>query len=150
MNSKNQDKTSAPEMDIYYPENGIGEPAMDVVMTRRCVSQTSSIHYWSIYSGTFTRRGLAQNTQLLRLLVIRYFKRYERLRWAVSRTGNYSGRFSLKGNVPHVACNVWLRENWIQIYVVLLSTNLWNSRSHTLQATCGTLQGNDDLSSYLY
>lgn len=45
MNSKNQDKTSAPEMDIYYPENGIGEPAMDVVMTRRCVSQTSSIHY---------------------------------------------------------------------------------------------------------
>ena len=31
--------------------------------------------------------------------------------------GNYSGRFSLKSNVPHVACNVWLRENGNQKYV---------------------------------
>ena len=64
------------------------------------------------------------------------------------RNGNYSGQSSLKGNVPHVACNVWPRGNGNQKYVVLMSTNLWNSRSHTLQATCGTLPFNDHLSSY--
>ena len=37
---------------------------------------------------------------------------------------NYSGGFSLKGNVPHVASNVWLRGNGNPKYVVLMSTNL--------------------------
>ena len=37
---------------------------------------------------------------------------------------DYSGGFSLKGNVPHVACNVWLSGNGNQKYVVLMSTNL--------------------------
>ena len=60
------------------------------------------------------------------------------------RNGNYSGQSSLKGYVPHVACNVWPRGNGNQKYVVLMSTNLWNSRSHTLQATCGTLPFNEN------
>ena len=99
-------------------------------MYRTLLATCGPTTFWSSSS-------LKNNTQQIHLLYIRYKR-------------NYSGRFSLKGNVPHVACNVWLRENGIQIYVVLLSTNLWNSRSHTLQATCGTLPFNDNLSSYQF
>ena len=38
-------------------------------------------------------------------------------------------------NVPHVACNVWLRGNGFKF----IRTNSNNSQCHTLQATCGTL-----------
>ena len=42
----------------------------------------------------------------------------------------------MQGNVPHVACNVWLRGNDTYHYGIY---NENKHPTHTLQATCGTL-----------
>ena len=54
-------------------------------------------------------------------------------------SGNYSGQFHWKHNVPHVARNVWLSGFQMFVLFEVVINEPTFPLSHTLQATCGTL-----------